>query len=109
MSAAARNSTGTDARKQGEAGAAHLTAPAAASVSAGACRNVVEEAFWLEFAANVMEQLVWPALRAGEITKAPKAHLDNPTWWTDGIVPILEDERVYKLHWKGSKKKAKRC
>ena len=108
-SAAARNSTGTDDRKQGEAGAAHLTAPAAASVSAGACRNVVEEAFWLEFAANVMEQLVWPALRAGEITKAPKAHVDNPTWWTDGIVPILENERVYQLHWKGSKKKAKRC
>ena len=62
----------------------------------------------MEFAANVMEQLVWPALRAGEITKAPKAHLDNPTWWTDGIVPILEDERVYKLHWKGSKKKQKK-
>ena len=68
--------------------------PAAASVSADASRTVVEEACWLEFAANVTEQLVWPALRAGEITKAPKAHQDKTTWWTDGIVPILEDERV---------------
>ena len=102
VSAAARNSTGTGARKQGEAGAAHLTAPAAASVSADA---VVEEAFWLKFVENVLEQLVWPALRAGEITKAPKAHVDNPTWWTDGIVPILENERVYQLHWREARGK----
>ena len=106
VSAAARNSTGTDDRKQGEAGAAHLTAPAAASASADA---LDEEAFWLKFAGNVMEQLVRPALRAGEITKAQKAHADNPTWWTFGIVPILVNDRVYQLHWKGSKKKAKRC
>ena len=56
-----------------------------------------------------MQHLVWPAVRAGEITTAPKAHVDKPKWWTDGIVPILEDVRVYMLHWKGSKKKPKSC
>ena len=77
------DSTGSGARKQGEAGGAHITAPAAASIALDA---VVAEAFWLKFAENVLEQLVWPALRAGEITKAPKAHVDNPAmrscYWT---------------------------
>ena len=49
------------------------------------------------------------AVRAGEITQAPKEHVDNPKWWTDSIVPILEDVRVYMLHWKGSRKKSKSC
>ena len=66
-------------------------------------------AFWSRFAENVMHHLVWPAVRAGEITQAPNALVDNPTWWTEGIAPILEDERVYSLHWKGSKRKAKSC
>ena len=35
--------------------------------------------------------------------------MDNPKWWTDGIAPILEDERVYTLQWQGCKKKASGC
>ena len=86
------------------------SAPASASASAAAGNDEDQfAAFWSRFDENVMQHLVWPALLAGEITQAPQAHVDNPTWWTDGIVPILENERVYKLHWKGSKKKAKRC
>ena len=33
----------------------------------------------------------------------------NPTWWTDGIAPILSHERVYTWHWRGGNKKAKSC
>ena len=86
------------------------SASASASTSAAAGNDEDEFAvFWLRFDDKVMQHLVWPALRAGEITQAPKAQLDNPTWWTDGIAPILEDERVYKLYWRGGKKKAKKC
>ena len=106
VGAAASNSTGNDETKQGEAGAAYLTAPAAASPAADAA---IEEAFWSVFGDDVMEHLVWPAVRAGAITQPPRAQVDNPTWWTDGIAPILEDERVYMLHWKGGKKKARSC
>ena len=87
-----------------------VAASASASMSATAAKDDVEsEAFWSRFAENVMHHLVWPAVLAGEITQAPKAHVDNPTWWTEGIAPILEDERVYSLHWKGGKRKAKSC
>ena len=83
---------------------------ASASVSAAAANDEDEfAACWLRFDDNVMQHLVWPALRAGEITQPPKAQVDNPTWWTDGIAPILEDERVYQLHWRGRKKKATNC
>ena len=54
-----------------------------------------------------MEHLVWPAVRAGEITQAPNPQQDNPAWWSEGIAPIFEDARVYMLHWKGGKKKAR--
>ena len=86
------------------------SAPASASASAAAGNDEDEfAAFWLRFDDNVMHHLVWPAVRAGEITQPPKAQLDNPTSWTDGIAPILEDERVYKLYWRGGKKKANNC
>ena len=86
------------------------SASASASTSAAAGNDEDEfAAFWLRFDDNVMQHLVWPAVRAGEITQPPKAQLDNPTWWTDGIAPILEDERVYKLYWRGGKKKATNC
>ena len=86
------------------------SASASASVSAAAANDEDEfAACWLRFDDNVMQHLVWPAVRAGEITQPPKAQVDNPTWWTDGITQILEDERVYKLHWRGGTKKAKRC
>ena len=52
---------------------------------------------------------MWPAAQKGHINAAPNAHVDNPKWWTHGIVPILEDPRVYMLHWKGSKKAARSC
>ena len=66
-------------------------------------------AFWSRFAQNVMHHLVWPAVRAGEITQAPNALVDNPTWWKEGIAPIFEDERVYMLHWKGGRRSGRRC
>ena len=70
-------------------------------MSAAAANDEVEfEAFWSRFEDNVMQHLVWPAVRAEEITTAPKAHVHNPKWWTDVILQILEDERVYMLHWK---------
>ena len=87
-------------------------ASAAASASASAAAGNDDDqfaAFWSRFDENVMQHLVWPALLAGEITQAPQAHVDNPTWWTNGIAPILEDERVYTLYWRGGKKKAKSC
>ena len=106
VGAAASNSTGNDETKQGEAGAAYLTAPAAASPAADAA---IEEAFWSVFGDDVMEHLVWPAVRAGAITQPPRAQVDNPKWWTDGIAPSLEDERVYMLHWKGGRRSGRRC
>ena len=79
-------------------------------MSAAAVKDEIEfEAIWSRFEDNGMAHRVWPAGRAGEITTAPKAHVDKPKWWTDGIVPILEDVRVYMLHRKGSQKKAKSC
>ena len=72
---AASNSTGNNETKQGEAGAAYLTAPAAASPAADAA---VEEAFWTVFGDDVMEHLVWPAVRAGAITQTPRVQLDTP-------------------------------
>ena len=86
------------------------SAPASASASAAAGNDEDQfAAFWSRFDENVMQHRVWPALLAGEITQAPKAHVDNPTCWTDGITRILDDERVYTLHWRGGKKKAKSC
>ena len=100
---AASNSTGNDETKQGEAGAASAASAAAPQTA----EDTVAEACWSVFAADVMEHLVWPAAQKGHINAAPKAHVDNPKLWTDGILPILDDQRVYTLHWKGSKKKAK--
>ena len=52
---------------------------ASASVSAAAAKDEVEfEAFWSRFDANVMQLLVWPAVRAGAITQTPRAQLDTP-------------------------------
>ena len=86
------------------------SAPASASASAAAGKEEDEfAAFWLLFDDNVMKHLVWPAVRAGEITEAPHEVRGNPTWWRDGIAPILQDSRVYKLYYKGGKKKANRC
>ena len=56
---AASNSTGNDETQQGEAEAAYLTAPAAASPAGDAA---IEKAFWSVFADDVMEHLVWPAV-----------------------------------------------
>ena len=56
-----------------------------------------------------MQHLVWPAARSGHITSAPNEHRDNPEWWCEDIAPILADDRVYKLYWKGGKKKARGC
>ena len=81
---AASNSTGKDETKQGEAGAAS-SAPAAASQAAEAA---IEEAFWTVFADDVMEHRVWPAAQKGHINAAPKAHVDNPEWWTHGILSL---------------------
>ena len=86
------------------------SASASASMSATAANDDDESAaVWSRLAEKVMQHLVWPAVRAGEITQAPNAHVDIPTWWREGIAPILEDERVYSLHWKGGKRKAKSC
>ena len=83
---------------------------ASASVSAAAANDEVEfESFWSRFEDNVMDHFVWPAVRAGHIKSAPSADVDNPIWWRNGIIPILEHERVYQLHWKGSKQKARSC
>ena len=66
------------------------SAPASASASAAAGNDEDQfAAFWLRFAENVMQHLVRPAVLAGEITQPPKAHVENPTWWTDGIAPTL--------------------
>ena len=86
------------------------SASASASMSATAANDDDESAaVWSRLAEKVMQHLVWPAMRAGEITQAPKELADNPTWWTDGIAQIFEDARVYLLHWKGGKRKARSC
>ena len=86
------------------------SAPASASASAAAGTEEDEfAAFWLLFDDNVMKHLVWPAVRAGEITKAPHEVRGNPSWWRDGIAPILQDSRVYRLYYKGGKKQANKC
>ena len=59
------------------------------------------EAFWQTFAEKVMQHLVWPAVRAGVIRVAPAALKDNPEWWTEGILPILNHPEVASLHWVG--------
>ena len=64
---------------------------------------------WSRFPENGMHHLVCAAVRAKEITQAPNAHVDIPACWREGIAPILEDERVYSLPWKGGKRKAKSC
>ena len=66
------------------------SAPASASASAAAGKDEDEfAAFWLLFDDNVMNHLVWPAVRAGEITEPPHELRGNPSWWRDGIAPIL--------------------
>ena len=80
---------------------------APASASAATQEDIDSDAFWTQFDCNVMKHLVLPAVKAGVITSAPRAQYDNPPWWTDGIKPMLEDERIYKMHWKGGKKRAK--
>ena len=67
------------------------------------------DAFWEKFAENVMTHFVWPAEWAGHIRAAPKASIDNPKWWVEGIAPILEHDDVYQLYYKGGKRKAKAC
>ena len=54
-----------------------------------------------------MQHIVWPAVRSGHITSAPNEHRDNPEWWCEGIAPILADDRVFKLYWRGGKKRAR--
>ena len=93
-----------------EHGRSEARLQASASLSATAANDDVEsDAVWKRLAEKVMEHLVWPAVRAGEITQAPNALVDNPTWWREGIAPIFEDQRVYMLHWKGGKRKARSC
>ena len=48
-----------------------------------------------------MHHLVWPAVWAGVIRAAPREHIDNPQWWTDGILQILQHNDVYFLYYKG--------
>ena len=63
--------------------------------------------FWETFAENVMHHLVWPAVRKGVIRTAPMSHRQNPTWWTQGILPILDDPSVWSLYWLGGKRMAR--
>ena len=74
--------------------AAAQAAPSAASAEATAAADAAElkaqhDAFWAKFAENVMNHLVWPAVWAGVIRAAPREHIDNPQWWTEGILQIL--------------------
>ena len=94
--------------------AAAQSAPSSASAEAKAAADAADskakyDAFWEKFAENVMTHLVWPAVWAGHIRAAPKASIDNPKWWVEGIAPILEHDDVYQLYYKGGKRKAKAC
>ena len=88
--------------------------PAASTVSAEAAASedaarvhAEHDAFWQTFAENVMEYLVWPAVRKGIIRAAPNQDRDNPTWWTEDILPILNDPDVFSQHWQGGKRMAR--
>ena len=80
----------------------------AASSADAAPETSARDAFWKTFAENVMQHLVWPAVRQGVIRVAPKSDRDNPEWWCEDIVPILEDPEVFLLHSEGGKKMARR-
>ena len=54
-----------------------------------------------------MQHLVQPAVLKGIIRVAPRAHKDNPAWWTEGILPILHDSAVWSLYWLGGKRMAR--
>ena len=92
--------------------AAAQAAPSAASAEAAAGSEAAQlkaehDAFWAKFAENVMKHFVWPAVWKGVIRVAPKADRDNPTWWTEGIMPILKHTDVFSLYYKGGKKMAR--
>ena len=82
------------------------SATAASSGDATADKSA-RDAFWQTFAENVMQHLVWPAVWQGVIRVAPKSDRDNPAWWTEDILPILEDPEVFSLYWEGGKRKAR--
>ena len=92
--------------------AAAQAAPSAASAEAAASEDAARvqaehDAFWQTFAENVMKHLVWPAVWKGIIRVAPNSDRDNPTWWSEGILPIVNHSEVFSLHWQGGKKMAR--
>ena len=92
--------------------AAARAAPSAVSAEAAASEDAARvqaehDAFWQTFAENVMKHLVWPAVWKGIIRVAPNSDRDNPTWWSEGILPIVNHSEVFSLHWQGGKKMAR--
>ena len=81
--------------------------PTASSSADAAPDKSERDAFRHTFAENVMEHLVWPAVRHGVIRVAPNDTRDNPSWWIDGIVPILNHPEVFSLYYEGGKILAK--
>ena len=77
---------------------------AAASSGDAATAKAARDVFWQTFAENVMQHLVWPAVKQGVIRVAPRSDRDNPDWWSQDILPILEDSAVWSLYWLGGKK-----
>ena len=80
---------------------------AVASCGDASLARALRDAFWQTFAENVMLHLVWPAVWQGVIRFAPIANKDNPDWWAEGVLPILNDPAVWSLHWLGGKKMAR--
>ena len=106
VEAAASSSTGNEGTQEVEAELAYATASAAASPAGDAA---AEDAFWKVLADDVMEHLVWPAVRKCCIHAAPGADVEYPEWWERGILPILQHPRVYMLHCTGCKKAEGSC
>ena len=69
--------------------------------------RALRDAFWKTFAEKVMEHLVHPAVLKGIIRVAPRAHKENPAWWVESILPVLNDPAVWTLYWLGGKRMAK--
>ena len=69
--------------------------------------RALRDAFWKTFAEKVMQHLVHPAVLKGIIRVAPKAYKENPAWWVESILPVLNDPAVWTLYWLGGKRMAK--
>ena len=95
------------ARAAAQAATSSASGQAAASQDAAQI-HAEHDAWWQTFAENVMKHLVWPQVCKGIIRSAPNPERDNPPWWKEGILPIINGQDILQyLHWKGGKRMAR--